>query len=403
MNKMMKPIAEPFRMPVILLTVVVAGLSQGLLLPLLTILLEDAGVSSGINAFNAAGMYIGSFLAMFVVEKPIRRFGYKRVLIAGLLLDFFATLSFPFWTNIWVWFLLRFLVGIGNSSLHFSAQLWILTSCPEHKKGSYISFYGMAYGIGFCIGPAGINLLQFGQWAPFAAVLSFYAGVLFLLLKLPEEKGASAEIQKKEQSIQKRYTQTLRIAWFALIPAFLYGFMEAVLNSNFALYGLRIGLDESALSLLLPVIGIGGLALQLPLGMLSDRIGRKKVLLAAGIIGGLCFLLVPLAGGNVWLIGLCLFVAGGLVGSFFSLGLAYASDLLPKVLLPTANVIASINHSLGSVAGPNLGGLSIQYISLSSLFWMLGGIYLIFAFAEIWFKGKKESVQQEVPSTHLSM
>ncbi|MDT2242112.1 MFS transporter [Paenibacillus larvae] len=91
----------------------------------------------------------------------------------------------------------------------------------------------------------------------------------------------------------------------------------------------------------------------------------------------------------MWLIGLCLFVAGGLVGSFFSLGLAYASDLLPKVLLPTANVIASINHSLGSVAGPNLGGLSIQYISLSSLFWMLGGIYLIFAFAEIWFKGKK--------------
>lgn len=402
MNKIMKPIAEPFRMPIILLTVVVAGLSQGLLLPLLTILLEDAGVSSGMNGFNAAGMYIGSFLAMFVIERPVRRFGYKRVLIAGLLLDFFATLCFPFWTNMWGWFLLRFLVGIGNSSLHFSAQLWILTSCPEHKKGRYISFYGMAYGIGFCIGPAGINLLQFGRWAPFAAVLLFYAAVLFLLLKLPEE-AASAEKENKEKTVQKRYSQTLRIAWFALIPAFLYGFMEAVLNSNFALYGLRIGLGESVLSLLLPVIGIGGLVLQLPLGMLSDRIGRKKVLLAAGIIGGLCFLLVPLAGGNPWLIGLCLFVAGGLVGSFFSLGLAYASDLLPKVLLPTANVIASINHSLGSVAGPNLGGLSIQYISLSSLFWMLGGIYLIFAFAGFWFKGKKEPVQQEVPYSPLSM
>ncbi|MDT2236737.1 MFS transporter [Paenibacillus larvae] len=116
-------------------------------------------------------------------------------------------------------------------------------------------------------------------------------------------KGSLSGDSKKEQSIQKRYTQTLRIAWFALIPAFLYGFMEAVLNSNFALYGLRIGLDESALSLLLPVIGIGGLALQLPLGMLSDRIGRKKVLLAAGIIGGLCFLLVPLAGGTCGLSG----------------------------------------------------------------------------------------------------
>nr|WP_313784173.1 hypothetical protein [Paenibacillus larvae] len=59
--------------------------------------------------------------------------------------------------------------------------------------------------------------------------------------------------------------------------------MEAVLNSNFALYGLRIGLDESALSLLLPVIGIGGLALQLPLGMLSDRIGRKRYFWRRGL------------------------------------------------------------------------------------------------------------------------
>ena len=136
--------------------------------------------------------------------------------------------------------------------------------------------------------------------------------------------------------------------------------MEAGINSNFPVYGLRSGFTLGEISALLPFVGIGGLVLQLPLGIWSDKFGRKRVLAIAGIVGGCCFLLIPVAGTNFWATLILLTLAGGLVGSFFSLGLAYAADILPRVLLPAANVVASFHFNAGSIAGPNAGGAIME-------------------------------------------
>ncbi|MBV6713077.1 MFS transporter [Paenibacillus chitinolyticus] len=370
-----KTMSPTRRLVLLLLVVIISGLSQGLLLPLLTILLEQTGVSSGVNGFNAAAMYIGSFASMFVVERILFALGYKKILILGIAMETVAILLIPVWGNLTFWFILRFIIGFGNSILHYTTQLWILTSAPPERRGRYISYYGMAYGVGFSIGPAGINLLALGSYAPFLTVAVFYTVVILLLQRLPDQKVRS---EGKESPAQKRYGIAAKIAWFALIPTFLYGYTEAVLNSSFPLYGLRLGLSDTSVSMLLPLVGFGGLILQLPLGMLSDKIGRKPVLLAAAAMGAAAFLAVPFAGSSVWGIGLLLLTAGGMIGSFFSLGLAYAADLLPRELLPSANVIGSILFSIGSVVGPNLGGLGIQYISLSSLFFLLGSVYVLF-------------------------
>lgn len=162
------------------------------------------------------------------------------------------------------------------------------------------------------------------------------------------------------------------------------------MNSNFPVYGLRIGFDTNQISSLLPFIGIGGLFLQLPLGMLSDRYGRKKILMFAGISGGIIFMLVPVAGTHFWWTLVLLTIAGGLVGSFFSLGLAYAADILPKVLLPAANVVASFHFTIGSIIGPNLSGQMINWISPGSMFTLLGFMYLLFGVAGILFHRKPE-------------
>ncbi|WP_068774758.1 MFS transporter [Paenibacillus sp. FJAT-26967] len=387
------------RLLILLLVVIISGLSQGLLLPLLAIMLESSGVSPGLNGFNAASMYIGSFVSMFVVERILLALGFKRILIACILLETAALVLLPVWENLAFWFLLRFTIGFGNSILHYTTQLWILTSAPPDRRGRYISYYGMAYGIGFSLGPAGINLLSFGRFAPFFIVAVFYLLVALLLTKLPKQPLQTGD---KQAPAKKRYGTAVRIAWFALIPTFLYGYTEAVLNGSFPLYGLRMGLTDTSVSMLLPLVGIGGLILQLPLGILSDRIGRKPVLLAAAVGGGTAFMAVPLAGDSILGIGLLLFAAGGMIGSFFSLGLAYAADLLPRDLLPSANVIGSILFSLGSVIGPNLGGLGLQYISLGSLFYTLGSVFLIFVISGFAFKGtRRQGTERETESRAL--
>lgn len=107
--------------------------------------------------------------------------------------------------------------------------------------------------------------------------------------------------------------------------------------------------------------------------------------MAAGVGGGILFLLVPLCGNNYFGLALLFMGAGGLVGSFFSLGLAYAADILPRNLLPAANVIASFHFSLGSIIGPNLGGSVMELGSVGLLFVILGSTYLLFTVSGIFF------------------
>ncbi|MBB3113493.1 MFS family permease [Paenibacillus phyllosphaerae] len=396
-------VSARYRFIMLLLVVVVAGASQGLLLPLLSILLDHAGVSSDMNGLNSTALYIGTFCTMFFIEKPVARYGYKKIIVAGVLLVTLSMLMFPVSDALLIWFVLRLLIGIGDSSLHYASQLWIVSSAPADRRGRYISLYGMSYGVGFSIGPLGINLLPIGQAAPFLIVGLLFFIVLLLLLRIP---NAFPEKAPPGAVTENRFVRTYRLAWFVLIPSLLYGIMESSMNSNFPLYALRIDLTQGWISLLLLSFGIGGLILQLPLGIWSDKIGRKPILMTAAILGACMFFLVPLAGDNVALLMILFALGGGLVGSFYSLGLAYAADILPRAILPAANVIASIHFSIGSILGPSAGGYSIRYISASSTFLVLGASFLIFGLLGFWFRPHKqvdkpqESVQPSATISH---
>jgi len=371
---------------ILIIVIVVAGISQGLLLPVLSIFLEQKGVSPGLNGLNAAALYVGSFAMTLVAERLLGAVGFKKLIVGGLLFVMFPLILFPYYPDIKIWFILRLVVGIGDSALHYAAQLWVLLVTAPEKRGRYISLYGMSYGLGFSIGPLGIKLLGFGEAVPFWVLFVCMGAVLVLvLMKLPDTKPEKTE---HGQLPERRFRRSWAWAWYALIPALLYGYMEAGMNSNFPVYGLRIGLDANQISSLLPFVGIGGLFLQLPLGILSDRFGRKRVLMSAGIAGGIMFMLVPVAGTHFWWTLVLLTVAGGLVGSFFSLGLAYAADILPKALLPAANVVASFHFTIGSILGPNLGGQMISWISPGSMFILLGCMYLLFGAAGVLFQHK---------------
>lgn len=372
---------------ILIIVIIMSGLSQGLLLPVLSIFMEERGISSSVNGLHAASLYIGSFAMALVAERLLGLAGFKRLLFGGLVMVFVALPVFPFVSDLRIWLLLRLLVGAGDSAIHFASQLWLLLISPPGQRGRNISIYGMSYGLGFSLGPLGIRLLPYGEWVPFV-LLSFLTALIAILVyhQMPNTYPEKSGIVKDKG--QRKYVLIYRLAWFALLPSLMYGYMEASMNSNFPIYGLRTGLSSGQISTLLPFFGIGGLILQLPLGYLSDRFGRKGVLMAAGVGGGILFLLVPLCGNSFLGLALLFMGAGGLVGSFFSLGLAYAADILPRNLLPAANVIASFHFSLGSIMGPNLGGSVMEFGSAGLLFVILGSTYLLFTVSGIFFRPK---------------
>jgi MFS family permease len=365
---------------VLILVVVIAGVSQGLTIPLLAVLLEKQGVSSLTNGLNAAALYIGMILVSPWLEVPLRRIGYRSTILWGLLLVTAATVLLPLFSHLAVWFVLRLLMGVGDSSLHYASQMWVTKIAPPQRRGRDLSLYGLAYGIGFSVGPLGINLLPYGIWAPFAAVTVLYVLAFCLLARIRNEFPDSVSPDADGER-GNRYAVVFRLGWLALIPSFLYGFMETSLNGSFPVYALRTGISVEWVSLILPSFVVGSIILQMPLGALSDRIGRKQVMCACALVGAAAFLLFPLSGGNVWLMMLLLALAGAAVGSFYSLGLAYAADILPASMVPTAGIIAGVNFGVASILAPNVNGLLMQLWEPWTIFWLMGGQLLAFAAA----------------------
>ncbi|GIO05322.1 putative MFS-type transporter YfkF [Brevibacillus reuszeri] len=363
---------------VLILVVAIAGLSQGLSIPLLAVLLEQQGVSTVMNGLNAAALYIGMVLISPWLEIPLRRIGYRSTILVGMVLLTIATALIPLFSHLIVWFFLRMLMGIGDSSLHYSSQMWVTKIASPKTRGRDLSMYGLAYGVGFSVGPLGLNLLPLGIWVPFGTLLVLYIVAFVLLARIKNEfPDKIVQTEKK----QNKYATVLRVGWLALIPSFLYGFMETSLNGSFPVYALRTGLSIEWVSLILPSFVVGSIILQMPLGSLSDRIGRKQVMLVCAIVGGIAFFLFPLSGENVYIMMLLLAIAGAAVGSFYSLGLAYSADLLPASMVPTAGIIAGINFGVASIMAPNVNGVLMQVWEPWTIFWLMGALLIVFAAA----------------------
>jgi MFS family permease len=98
--------------------VAVSGFSQGMLLPLIAVIFEQGGLSSSLNGLNATALYIGILLVSPFMEQPLRKYGYKPVIIIGGGLVIVSLALFPLWKSFWFWFVLRLVIGIGDHALH---------------------------------------------------------------------------------------------------------------------------------------------------------------------------------------------------------------------------------------------------------------------------------------------
>ncbi|MDF2535966.1 MAG: ycaD, partial [Bacillales bacterium] len=116
---------ESKRLAILIFIVFISGVSQGMLMPLISIILEQSGVSSTLNGLHATGIYLGILISSPFMEAPLRKIGYQRLLQIGGLLTIISLILFPVWESILFWFVLRLIVGVGDHMLHFATQTWI--------------------------------------------------------------------------------------------------------------------------------------------------------------------------------------------------------------------------------------------------------------------------------------
>ncbi len=390
---------NPKQLMIILASLVgISGFSQGMLLPTIAIIFEQDGISSSLNGLHATGIYLGVLLASPLMEAPLRKFGYKPMILVGGISVIISLALFPVWKSFWFWFLLRLIIGIGDHMLHFATQTWITDMSPIAKRGRNISVYGLFFSLGFMIGPFMTKLLEINEVLPFiiSSLLSLatWSMVFFLKNAVPEH-GRSSTVDSFTETL-KRFAKATRYAWVAFLPPLGYGILETSLNGNFPVYALRTGLDLTAVSIIIPAFAGGSLITQIPLGMLSDKYGRRKLLLVVLFFGTITFIIAGLFSQSAIGLFLCFLLAGMLVGSTFSLGISYMADLLPSALLPTGNLLCGIFYSIGSIIGPFLGGLVIQYFKGGSFFYGISILLFIIFISFVFFKENKDDVQNQL-------
>ncbi|WP_188207293.1 MFS transporter [Alkalibacillus aidingensis] len=380
------------RFAILVSLVGISGFSQGMLLPLIAILLEDQGVSSTINGLHATALYIGILIISPFLEAPLRKYGYKPVILIGGALVFSSLFFFTIWESIWFWFILRLLIGIGDNILHFGTQTWITTTTPVHKRGRSIAIYGLSFGLGFTIGPLMSPLIEVSPSFPFivSSVLCLLVWSLMFLVRndFPVQDD---DVQVATSKTTHRFSGAFKYAWVALLAPFTYGFLETTLHSNFPVYALRIGHEVTMISVIIPCFAAGSIISQIPLGILSDKIGRVNVLSLVLSGGTITFIITALFEHSLIGLFITFTLAGMLVGSLYSLGISYMTDLLPKSLLPAGNILCAAMFSFGSIAGPLLGGAFIDLLPEVSFFYIIVIFLLIITITMITKRPKPES------------
>ncbi len=351
------PVAERRRwsLAVAMVSVAVFGLSVGQAAPLISLLLETRGIDATLNGLSAATTSVGIVLGPWLAQRGIRLLGISRFLLLCFALDILLFLSMKLFDGLAAWFVLRFLLGLVGSNIFTASEAWINSLAGSVGRGRIVGLYGAMLSAGFGIGPLLLALTGIDGWAPFIANTVIVLVAMIPLLAIRDPGGALGT-----KPTTAPWTIVAR-APVVFLTVLLFGVFEMALMVLLPVWGLRSGLGEKFGAATLSAIYLGAITLQVPIGFLSDRIGRLPVLQlcgAVGLVGAL--LLATQALPTLWLFAL-LFVWGGTVSAIYVMALSMAGDRFSGSDLVSANAALISVYGLGSLTGPVLGGVAMDY------------------------------------------
>jgi len=126
------------------------------------------------------------------------------------------------------------------------------------------------------------------------------------------------------------------------------------------LYGQRVGHARDLVVVLGVGVTIGNILLQMPMGLLSDRVDRRKLLFAIAAFGLIGAILLPFVSASFWPFMAALALWGGIVGALYTVGLAHLGSRFSGEDLAAANAAFIFCYSLGGLAGPAVIGAAMD-------------------------------------------
>jgi MFS family permease len=351
----LSPAQRRMHLAAVTLALTVTALIYGLCLPLLSLVMHERGVDGMIIGLSAATQSLAvAFVAPFL-PRYMSRIGPARIMLGAILLSLTTFLLLPVFTSVPAWFVLRFALGTAGSCLWVCGEAWINQVAEDSVRGRVVALFSMATAGGFALGPLLLTLTGTEGARPF-----LIAGAMILASAVPLLSVVhTAPILEGE-----RKGGLAHYLWLAPVPMLLCGLValaDGAMLTFLPLYGMRLGLSEPRALHLLTLMGVGGVLGQIPIGWLADRVNRMLLASVCTLLIALASLAMPLVlAHQPWNL-LFMLVFGAILNGIYTVAMVLIGNRFRGADLAAASALFGVMWGSGSILGPSVGGLAMDF------------------------------------------
>ena len=347
------------------------GVCQGLCYPLFSLILQEQGVDTALIGLSSAMMPVGMVAFAPLLPLATRRFGSTAVALSCTVLLLVGLGCMGLVQNVWFWFPMRFLLGLGISGLFVSSEVWINTMGSPAGRGQRLGFFASSLSLGVAVGPFLLTVTGTRGWPPFLAGMGVVGvAVLLLLLVFRQLPDAGAE---KGGSIRA----FLPLAPGLLLIVGLVAAYDQALLALFPVYGTDNGLSEPEIAFAITVWAAGNILFPIPIGWLADRWSRRGTMAVLCILTVAGAALLPFVMRPPWLLWLLLFAWGPAAYNVYTLAIIELGARFKGTLLLAGNSAFAVMWGIGGMTGPPAVGLAVDRFGANGLPAGLAIMYLL--------------------------
>jgi len=353
------------------LSITFLAIGYGIMITYIGVYLKQTGVSSfSIGLINSA-FFLGAIASSIFSQKIISTIGHIRSFASFAALMVIAFLLHSVYLNEFFWGFLRLISGFSFYALLIIVESWLNEKSSNSQRGQILAIYTIIFYLSTALGQLFLTIPKDSEFFVFTvgSVL-----VLFSLITIAMTKIKEPILKPFEQySFPKLYS----IVPLALTGSFIGGFFVGSFFTMLPLTILNKFDSTTILSIFMSLTLIGGLVSQWPIGKLSDKYGRRKLIAFCGFFTAfvsLLFIIVPELNSYYYILALLL---GVTIFAIYPLSLARANDVLDEnkdmVEISRALLFA---YGAGSFIAPIILGIIFTFLNYEAIFF----IYLTIGF-----------------------
>ncbi|ESR25298.1 MFS transporter [Lutibaculum baratangense] len=302
----------------------------------------------------AASYYVGYALGTFQAPGFVRRVGHIRAFAGVGSVISAVVLAHSLWVDPIFWSALRFITGMSFAVIATVTESWINARATRSVRGQLLAVASISIILGYAVGPLVVSLGSVGGYPLFiVASILMSVGIVPVLVTRIGPPAVPAETAAESYTLMRLYRETP----LGLVGTMVIGAAQGSFLGLGAVFANRAGLSDNGASYFVTGALVAGMLVQYPLGWLSDRFDRRRViafttsLLGVGAVAAM--LMMATVGPTLPVLVLSAAVAGIAAMPLYAVIVAYANDRLPESTIVPAAAALILSFSIGSsLAGP---------------------------------------------------